>query len=238
MSHAIYKRVLLKLSGEALLGARQYGIDPAFLKFVASEIKEVQGLGIQIGIVIGGGNIFRGMSAADNGMDRVAGDYCGMLATVMNGVALKDAFERANMPTRVMSSIEMNAIAEPFILSRALRHFEKGRIVIFVGGTGNPYFTTDTTAALRAAEIKADVIMKATKVDGIYDKDPMKFNDAVRYKSLTYHEALSRQLKIMDGTAFSMAQDNAIPMVVFKLDEPGNIKKALLKQDVGTVVTG
>ena len=231
-----YKRVLLKLSGEALLGKRAYGIDPTVLDYLASEIKQGFELGVQLGIVIGGGNIFRGQSAAENGMDRVAGDYCGMLATVMNGVALKDALERANVPTRVMSSIRVDQIAEPYILNRALRHFEKGRVVIFVGGTGNPYFTTDTTAALRAAEIKADVLFKATKVDGIYDKDPFKHKDAVRFDRITYTQALAQRLQVMDSTAFSMAQDNAIPVVVFKLDEPGNIKRALLDQTVGTVV--
>lgn len=231
-----YTRVLLKLSGEALLGKRQYGIDPSFLDFVAAEMKSVCDLGIQIGIVIGGGNIFRGMSAADNGMDRVVGDYCGMLATIMNGVALKDALDKAGIPTRVMSSLHVAAVAEPFILNRALRHFEKGRVVIFVGGTGNPYFTTDTTAALRAAEIKAEVILKATKVDGVYDKDPMKYSDAVRYDKVSFHDALTKRLKIMDSTAFTMAQDNAIPVLVFKLDEPGNIKKAILQETVGTLV--
>lgn len=234
----IYKRILLKLSGEAFKGTRDYGIDPEFLSFLAKEIKQGHETGVQIGIVIGGGNIFRGMSAASKGMDRVTADYTGMLATVMNGIALKDALEKNNVESRVQTSIEMKEIAEPFILSKALRHFEKNRVVIFAGGTGNPYFTTDTTAALRAAEIKADVILKATQVDGVYDRDPNKDSMATKFDHISYMDALQKQLKVMDSTAFSLSMDNNIPTIVFKLTESNHIRQIVMGEKIGTLIGG
>lgn len=233
-----YKRVLLKLSGEAFKGDREYGIDPKFLVYIAEELREGHALGVQIGIVIGGGNIFRGVAAAANGMDRVTGDYSGMLATIMNALALQDALTKVGLESRVQTSIEMRSIAEPFILRKALRHMEKGRIVIFAGGTGNPFFTTDTTAALRAAEIRADAIMKATKVDGVYDSDPMKNPDAVKFETMEHMDVLKKNLKVMDSTALSLSMDNQIPIIVFNLKNRGNIRRILAGDTIGTRIGG
>jgi uridylate kinase len=232
-----YKRVLLKLSGEALLGNRQYGVDPAFCAFVASQVAEVHRLGVQVGIVVGGGNIFRGLAAAASGMDRATGDYIGMLATVMNGLALQDALERAGIQTRVMSAIAMNEVAEPYIRRRAVRHLEKGRVAIFVAGTGNPYFTTDTAAALRAVEIGAEVLLKATKVDGVYDADPLKEPNARRYDQLEYADLLRDQLKVLDSTAVSLCMENDLPIVVFDLNQPDNITRVARGEPVGTLIS-
>ena len=228
---------MLKLSGESLLGRRQYGISPETCDAIAKEIKEVKELGVQLAIVIGGGNIFRGMAGTKHGLDRAAGDYMGMLATVINALALQDALEKNGVQTRVQSAIEMRAVAEPFIRRRAMRHLEKGRIVIFAAGTGNPYFSTDTTAALRASEIGAEVLLKATKVDGIYDTDPMTHPKAKRFEKLTYMDAIKNRLTIMDSTAFSLCMDNKIPIVVFNLFTRGNVKRVLLGEPIGTLVT-
>jgi uridylate kinase len=233
---AIYKRILLKLSGESLLGKQPFGIDPEVANFIAEEIKSVSDLNIQIGIVVGGGNIFRGLEAGSKGIDRTSADYMGMLATVINSLALQSALELCGIPTRVQTAIEMHEIAEPFIQRRALRHLEKGRIVIFAGGTGNPYFTTDTAASLRAMEIKADVIMKATKVDGVYDCDPVKNKTAVMFKNISYIEVLTKNLKVMDATAISLCRDNLLPIIVFNLQKKGNIRKAICGQKIGTYV--
>jgi len=233
-----YGRILLKLSGEALLGERQYGVDPAFCAFIAEQVAEVHRRGVQVGLVVGGGNIFRGMAAAARGMDRATGDYIGMLATVMNGLALQDAVERTETPTRVMSAIAMNEIAEPYIRRRAVRHLEKGRVVIFVAGTGNPYFTTDTAAALRAVEIGAEVLLKATKVDGVYDADPMTVPGARRYDRLEYTDLLRDQLKVMDGAAVSLCMENDLPIVVFDLNGPDNIARVAYGESVGTLIAG
>lgn len=234
-----FKRVLLKLSGEALMGDRGYGVDPAVIDSLAQQIKTVlAGTDCQIAIVIGGGNIFRGLAGSANGMDRATGDYMGMLATVMNALALQDGLERADVPTRVMSAIEINQIAEPYIRRRAVRHMEKGRVVIFAAGTGNPYFTTDTTAALRALEIGADAVMKATKVDGVYDSDPNKNPNAVKFDELTYIDILNRGLQVMDSTATSLCMDNGLPIYVFNMLEEGNIARVLAGERVGTVVRG
>ena len=238
MSQPKYKRVLLKLSGEAFKGDREYGIAPQFLMYLAEEIKAIHNLGIEIGIVIGGGNIFRGLSAAENGMDRVTADYTGMLATIMNALALQDALKTAGVECRVQSALEIKQVAESFILQKSLRHLKKGRIVIFGGGTGNPYFTTDTTAALRAAEIGADAIFKATKVDGVYDSDPMKNPNAVKFDSLSYLDVLKKELKVLDSTALSLSKDNKIPIVVFNINDAGNIKKAMLGESIGTTIGG
>jgi len=232
----IYKRVLLKLSGEMLAGDDGFGINPNVIRRFAEEIYEVQQMGIELAIVIGGGNIFRGLAGASQGMDRAHADYMGMLATVINGLALQDALEGVGCQTRVMSAIEVDEIAEPYIRRRALRHMEKGRVIIFAAGTGNPYFSTDTGAALRAAEIGADVILKGTKVDGVYDKDPAKYDDAVRYDSLEHKEILDQGLRVMDSTAASLCMDNNIPMVVFNLSESGNIKRLLNGENVGTLI--
>jgi uridylate kinase len=232
-----YRRILLKLSGEALLGERQYGVDPAVCAFIARQISEVRATGVEIGIVVGGGNIFRGMAAAARGMDRATGDYIGMLATVMNGLALQDAIERAGMPVRVMSAIAMNEIAEPYIRRRAVRHLEKGRVTIFVAGTGNPYFTTDTAAALRAVEIGAEVLLKATKVDGVYDADPMKEPTARRYETLSYQDVLVDQLKVLDAAAVSLCMENDLPIVVFDLNAPDNIRRVAAGEPVGTLIS-
>jgi uridylate kinase len=232
-----YSRILLKLSGEALLGSRSYGVDPAFCAFIARQVAEVHRLGVQVGIVVGGGNIFRGLAAAASGMDRATGDYIGMLATVMNGLALQDAIERAGMPVRVMSAIAMNEIAEPYIRRRAVRHLEKGRVTIFVAGTGNPYFTTDTAAALRAVEIGAEVLLKATKVDGVYDADPMKDPTARRYDRLTYQDVLRDQLKVLDAAAVSLCQENDLPILVFDLNTPDNIRRVATGEPVGTLIS-
>ena len=232
-----YRRILLKLSGEALLGERQYGVDPAFCAFIAHQIAEVHAKGVEIGIVVGGGNIFRGLAASAKGMDRATGDYIGMLATVMNGLALQDAIERAGIPVRVLSAIAMNEIAEPYIRRRAVRHLEKGRVAIFVAGTGNPYFTTDTAAALRAVEIGAEVLLKATKVDGVYDADPMKDPSATRYEHLDYQDLLRDQLKVLDAAAVSLCSENDLPIVVFDLNEPDNITKVARGDRVGTLIS-
>jgi uridylate kinase len=233
-----FKRVLLKLSGEALMGDAGYGIDPAVLESLSRQIRTVNAAGIQVAIVVGGGNIFRGLAAASSGMDRAQADYMGMLATVMNSLALQDALERHSVFTRVMSAIEMQAVAEPYIRRRAIRHIEKGRVVIFAAGTGNPYFTTDTTAALRALEIGAECIMKATKVDGVFDDDPVKNPNAVKFDELPYIEVLNRGLKVMDNTAISLCMDNDLPILVFNMETEGNIERALMGQPVGTIVRG
>jgi uridylate kinase len=233
---AIYKRILLKLSGESLLGNQLFGIDPDVANFIAEEIKSVTDLNIQIGIVVGGGNIFRGLEAGAKGIDRTSADYMGMLGTVINSLALQSALERCGIPTRVQTSIEMHEIAEPFIQRRAMRHLEKGRIVIFAGGTGNPYFTTDTAASLRAMEIKADVIMKATKVDGVYNSDPLKNKQAVMFENISYIDVLTKNLKVMDATAISLCRDNLLPIIVFNLQKKGNIRKAICGQKIGTYV--
>ena len=233
-----YHRILLKLSGEALLGDRQYGVDPAVCAFIARQVAEIHGAGVQIGIVVGGGNIFRGLAASARGMDRATGDYIGMLATVMNGLALQDAVERTNTPTRVMSAIAMNEIAEPYIRRRAVRHLEKGRVTIFVAGTGNPYFTTDTAAALRAVEIGAEVLMKATKVDGVYDADPMTVPGARRYDRLEYADLLRDQLKVLDGAAVSLCMENDLPIIVFDLNGQDNIARVVAGEHVGTLIAG
>jgi uridylate kinase len=231
-----YKRVLLKLSGESFKGSREYGIDPQFLLYLANEIKLAADYGTQIAIVIGGGNIFRGLAASANGMDRVAADYSGMLATIMNALSLQDALKKVNIESRVQSALHVNEVCEPYIPQKANRHLDKGRVVIFAGGTGNPFFTTDTTAALRAAEINADVIFKATQVDGVYDDDPKKNPNAVKYESLSYMDILKDKLKVMDSTALSLSMDNKIPMLVFNISTPNNIKNAVLRQTVGTLI--
>ncbi len=238
MDQPKFSRVLLKLSGETLAGEKDFGIKPEAISTFSLEIAEVVRTGLELVLVIGGGNIFRGMAASAKGMDRAQGDYIGMLATVMNALAVQDALEKLDVHTRVMSAITMREVAEPYIRRRALRHLEKGRVVICAAGTGNPYFTTDTAAALRAAELRTKAILKATKVDGIYDKDPAKFKDARLFKRLTYIDVLSKRLKVMDSTAISLAMDNNLPIVVFNLFEPGNIKKVVTGQDVGTLVTG
>ncbi len=233
-----YSRILLKLSGEALLGDRSYGVDPKFCAFIAHQVATVHRLGVQVGIVVGGGNIFRGLAAAASGMDRATGDYIGMLATVMNGLALQDALERAGVPTRVMSAIAMNEVAEPYIRRRAVRHLEKGRVALFVAGTGNPYFTTDTAAALRAVEIGAEVLLKATKVDGVYDADPLTHPDARRYAELEYADLLRDQLKVLDAAAVSLCMENDLPIVVFDLNQPDNITRVAAGEPVGTRISG
>jgi uridylate kinase len=233
-----YRRILLKLSGEALLGDRAYGVDPAFCAFIAQQVADIHALGVQVGIVVGGGNIFRGLAASARGMDRATGDYIGMLATVMNGLALQDALERAGVPTRVMTAIAMNEVAEPYIRRRAIRHLEKGRVALFVAGTGNPYFTTDTAAALRAVEINAEVLLKATKVDGVYDKDPMAHADAQRYARLAYTDLLRDRLKVLDATAVSLCMENDLPIIVFDLNRADNITRVAAGEPVGTLVSG
>ncbi|HQT96380.1 MAG: UMP kinase [Desulfobacteria bacterium] len=239
MAKPSYRRILLKLSGEALMGKQAYGIDDAIIAGLSAEIREVVGLGVQVALVVGGGNIFRGIGASrDFGIDRASADYMGMLATVINSLALQDVLERTGVTTRVLSAIEMRAIAEPYIRRRALRHLEKGRVVIFAAGTGNPYFTTDTAAALRAMEINADAILKATKVDGVYDRDPMLDPKAKKYSRLTYLDVLRKNLKVMDATAISLCMDNDLPIVVFNLTKKGNILKAVLGDRIGTVVHG
>ncbi|MHB8416780.1 MAG: UMP kinase [Myxococcales bacterium] len=231
-----FSRILLKLSGEALAGEGKYGIDPAILQQIAKEVAEVHSLGVQTALVIGGGNIFRGVQASASGMDRAGADYMGMLATVINGLALQDALEKQNVPTRVQTAIEMSQLAEAYIRRRAVRHLEKGRVVLFVAGTGNPYFTTDTAASLRAMEIHAEVILKATKVDGIYSADPLKDPSATKFRTLSYLDVLKKNLKVMDSTAISMCMDNGLPLVVFDLHAPGNIKRVVLGEDIGTRV--
>ena len=226
----------MKLSGEALLGKQSTGVDPEVANYIADEIKSLADLKIQIGIVIGGGNIFRGIEASSKGMDRTTADYMGMLATVINSLALQSALEMRGLPTRVQSSIEMREIAEPFIQRKAIRHLEKGRIVIFAGGTGNPYFSTDTAASLRAMEIRADVIMKATKVDGVYDADPVKNKSAVMFKKISYIDVLTKNLKVMDATAISLCRDNSLPIIVFNLQKKGNIRSVICGKKIGTYV--
>ena len=233
----VYKRVLLKLSGEALMGDQQFGVDPAVASRIARDVGEIQGLGVETAIVIGGGNIFRGLAASARGMDRATADYMGMLATVINALALQDALEQHGVTTRVVTAIEMRAVAEPFIRRRAIRHLEKGRVVIFAAGTGNPYFTTDTAAALRAMEIKAEVILKGTKVDGIYTADPMLDPTATKYPTISYLQVLERQLKVMDATAISLCMDNKLPIVIFNLREPGNIGRVVTGEPIGTTVS-
>ncbi|MFH1269950.1 MAG: UMP kinase [Candidatus Omnitrophota bacterium] len=239
MVKIVYKRIVLKLSGEALQGKKTHGIDQSVLVSIGRQIKEIRNLNVDVAVVLGGGNIFRGQeNTASRGldMDRSVADYMGMLATVINGLALQDVLDKMNMPTRVMTAIEMQRIAEPYIRRRAIRHLEKGRIVIFVAGTGNPYFTTDTTAALRAMEINADAILKATKVDGVYSADPMKVKDARKFDSLKYIDVLKKGLKVMDATAVSLCMDNKLPIVVFNLNKEGNIRRVVLGEKIGTIV--
>ncbi len=233
---AAYRRVLLKLSGEALMGGQGYGIDQNVVDRIATEVITAHGLGVELALVVGGGNIFRGFAAATAGMDRATADYMGMLATAMNSLALQEAIERHGGTTRVMSAIRMAEVAEPYIRRRALRHLEKGRIVIFAAGTGNPYFSTDTAASLRSMEIGAEAILKGTKVDGVYDKDPKKYPDAIKFKSLKYLDVLKLDLKVMDSTAISLCRDNKLPIVVFDFTVPGNIVRAILGEDIGTTV--
>ena len=231
-----YKRILLKLSGEALMGSRQYGIDPERLAEYAEEIKEVTDRGVEVAIVIGGGNIFRGVSGASKGMDRVTGDHMGMLATVINGLALQSALEDAGIQTRLQSAVKINEVAEPFIRRKAMRHLEKGRVVIFGGGTGNPYFTTDSAAVLRAIEIHADVILKGTRVDGIYTADPEKDSKATKFDFISFEDVLTKGLKVMDTTAFTLSQENKLPIIVFDMNKPGNLMKVVTGETIGTKV--
>lgn len=231
-----YKRILLKLSGEALMGNRQYGIDPDRLAEYAQDIKEITAKGVEVAIVIGGGNIFRGVAGASKGMDRVQGDYMGMLATVINGLALQGALEDADIPTRLQTAIKINEVAEPFIRRRAMRHLEKGRVVIFGGGTGNPYFTTDSAAVLRAIEIEADVILKGTRVDGIYNTDPEKDSKAIKFNTISFEEVLKKGLKVMDTTAFTLSQENELPIIVFDMNKKGNLLKVVSGEKIGTEV--
>jgi uridylate kinase len=232
-----YKRVLLKLSGEALMGNQGYGIDPLIIQRISAEVRSVVELKVELALVVGGGNIFRGMAGSAKGMDRATADYVGMLATVMNALALQDGLEKIGVKTRVLSAMEIREVAEPYIRRRALRHLEKGRVIIFAAGTGNPFFTTDTAASLRAAEIGAEVILKATKVDGIYDRDPVKHPDAVKFQHLTYLDVLTKELKVMDATAISLCKENSIPLIVFDLATPGNIERAVRGEPIGTVVS-
>jgi uridylate kinase len=232
-----FSRVLLKLSGEALMGEQPFGIDPPTTTQIAREIGEVQQLGVQVAVVIGGGNLFRGLAASAKGMDRATADYMGMLATVINSLALQDALEKLGVSTRVATAIEMRAVAEPFIRRRAVRHLEKGRVVVFAAGTGNPYFTTDTAAALRAMEMRADAILKGTKVDGVYSADPMIDKTAVRYETISYLEVIARSLRVMDSTAITMCMDNKLPIIVFNLRQPGNLRRVVMGEQVGTRVS-
>jgi uridylate kinase len=231
---ARYQRVVIKLSGEALMGSQEFGIAGDMIRYVAEEIRSVVLLGVQVAIVVGGGNIFRGIAASSYGMDRTSADHMGMLATVINSLALQDALEKHDVQTRVQTAIAIHQVAEPYILRRAIRHLEKGRVVIFAAGTGNPYFTTDTAAVLRGQEIHAEILLKATKVDGVYDADPMKNKDARLLKRISYMEVLERQLKVMDTTAISLAMDNELPLAVFKLKTPGNIRRVVCGEDIGT----
>ena len=234
---AKYKRIVLKVSGEALQGNEGGPLSSEILKKLATELKEIHELGVQICLVVGGGNIFRGLKGMGKGVDRTTGDYMGMLATVINGLAIMSALENEGVNVRVQTAIPMEKVAEPFIVRKAMRHLEKNRVVIFVAGTGNPYFSTDTTASLRASEIQADCILKATKVDGIYDKDPMKFDDAVKFDKISYIDAIEKRLAVMDSTAFSMCMDNNIPIIVFDMNKPGNIRKAVMGEEIGTLVS-
>jgi len=231
-----YDRIMLKLSGEALMGNQGFGIDPETIQYVAAEVKSAWDLGVQIALVVGGGNIFRGIAASSFGMDRASADHMGMLATVINSLALQDALEKKGMTTRVQTAITMHEVAEPYILRRAVRHLEKNRVVIFAAGTGNPYFTTDTAAALRANEIHADIFLKATKVDGIYDKDPEKHEDAILIRKISYMDVLEKQLKVMDLTAISLSMENRLPLVVFNLNTAGNIRRVICGDDIGTKI--
>ena len=236
MESPFYKKILLKLSGEALMGDQEFGISSDVIASYAKQIKEIVDLGVEVSIVIGGGNIFRGLSGAAQGVDRVTGDHMGMLATVINSLALQNSIEKLGVPTRVQTAIEMPKVAEPFIKRRAQRHLEKGRVVIFGAGTGNPYFTTDTAAALRAIEMETDVVIKATKVDGIYDKDPVKYPDAKKYQTVTYNEVLAKDLKVMDATAISLCRENKLPIIVFNSLVEGNLKKVVMGEHIGTIV--
>ena len=236
MESPFYKKILLKLSGEALMGEQEFGISSDVITSYAKQIKEIVDLGVEVSIVIGGGNIFRGISGAAQGVDRVTGDHMGMLATVINSLALQNSIEKLGVPTRVQTAIEMPKIAEPFIKRRAQRHLEKGRVVIFGAGTGNPYFTTDTAAALRAIEMETDVVIKATKVDGIYDKDPEKYPDAKKYETVTYNEVLAKDLKVMDATAISLCRENKLPIIVFNSLIEGNLKRVVMGEHIGTTV--
>ncbi len=236
MESPFYKKILLKLSGEALMGDQEFGISSDVITSYAKQIKEIVDLGVEVSIVIGGGNIFRGISGAAQGVDRVTGDHMGMLATVINSLALQNSIEKLGVPTRVQTAIEMPKVAEPFIKRRAQRHLEKGRVVIFGAGTGNPYFTTDTAAALRAIEMETDVVIKATKVDGIYDKDPVKYPDAKKYETVTYNEVLAKDLKVMDATAISLCRENKLPIIVFNSLIEGNLKKVIMGEHIGTTV--
>ena len=231
-----YKRVLLKLSGEALLGEKSYGVDPKRILAYSEEIKEIVHSGVEIAIVIGGGNIFRGVSGASNGIDRVQADYMGMLATVINGLALQSSLEDLKVQTRLQTAFKIEAVAEPYIKRKAVRHLEKKRVVIFSGGTGNPFFTTDSAAVLRAIEINADIILKGTRVDGIYNNDPEKNKDAVKFKQISYDEAIAKKLKVMDSTAFTLSKENELPIIVFNMNKPGNLKKIINGKEVGTIV--
>ena len=231
-----YKRVLLKLSGEALLGEKSYGVDPKRILAYSQEIKEIIDSGVEIAIVIGGGNIFRGVSGASNGIDRVQADYMGMLATVINGLALQSSLEDLKVQTRLQTAFKIEAVAEPYIKRKAVRHLEKKRVVIFSGGTGNPFFTTDSAAVLRAIEINADIILKGTRVDGIYNNDPEKNKDAVKFKQISYDEAIAKKLKVMDSTAFTLSKENKLPIIVFNMNKPGNLKKIINGKEVGTIV--
>ena len=233
-----YRRILLKLSGEALMGEQEYGIDPNVLSYIAGEVADIGSLGVQVGIVIGGGNIYRGVEGAAQGIDRVTGDHMGMLATVINALALQNALEERSIPTRLQTAIKMEQIAEPYIRRRAIRHLEKGRVVIFGAGTGNPYFTTDTAAALRATEIEADVIIKATKVDGVYDCDPEVNSDAVRYERISYAEVLEKKLRVMDLTAITLSEENSLPIIVFNMNSKGDLARLVKGEPVGTTVGG
>ena len=236
MESPFYKKILFKLSGEALMGDQEFGISSDVIASYAKQIKEIVDLGVEVSIVIGGGNIFRGLSGAAQGVDRVTGDHMGMLATVINSLALQNSIEKLGVPTRVQTAIEMPKVAEPFIKRRAQRHLEKGRVVIFGAGTGNPYFTTDTAAALRAIEMETDVVIKATKVDGIYDKDPVKYPDAKKYETVTYNEVLAKDLKVMDATAISLCRENKLPIIVFNSLIEGNLKKVVMGEHIGTIV--
>jgi uridylate kinase len=237
MSELRFKRILLKLSGESLMGSQSYGIDPAVLKQFAQEVQAVYSMGVQIGLVIGGGNIFRGVQAVENGIDKVSGDHMGMLATLINAIGLQNALEAQGVPTRLQSAIQVAQIAEPFIRRRALRHLEKGRVVLFGAGTGNPYFTTDTAAALRAIEIEAECVIKGTRVDGIYDADPEKNPLAKRFTHLTYAEVIDRKLGVMDMTAITLCQENRLPILVFDMNTPGNLRRLIMGEDVATMVS-
>ncbi len=232
-----YKRVLLKLSGESLMGDKNFGLDPNMLLQYANDIKTITDLGVEVALVIGGGNIYRGMNEKETGIERAQGDYMGMLATVINGMAMQSMLEKVGVSTRLQSAIKMDQVAEPFIRRRAVRHLEKGRVVIFGAGTGNPYFTTDTAGSLRAVEMKADAILKGTRVDGIYDSDPEKNKDAVKFETLTYNDAISKNLKVMDMTAFTLCQENKMPIVVFDMNTPGNLLKVIHGENIGTVVS-